>query len=1070
MSRITSIALSSVSFAALALAASPAAAQTESQQAQAGEINTQIECADIVDPVERQTCLDEQGPEAAADAEGGAPSGNEIVVTGSRILRPNFDTPAPSIVVDSEQIENRGFETIGQALDEQPSFGVPGSTPVGNGQGGSFGSGQSFVNFLGLGSQRTLVLINGRRFVSSNTATIFGPSSSGLQVDLNSINTNLVDRIETIAIGGAPIYGSDAIAGTVNILLKRDYEGVSIDGQYGIASRGDAPNYRFRAIAGRNFMDGRANVTLSGEYNKGEGLLFNDRERTARSLFYRNCRPEDNTGFRQCLFENRRIPSISESGVLLVGGGVFGLDFPISADQQRLIFGAEGFHFGVQDAAGNQLAFDPLGNLVPIDFGRRIGSASGFSIDFEGGNGFNLNNTQQLLTDTERYNATLLGSYDVTDNVRLFGEAWYAHAGATNLRDQPVYNSGLFDSPGTPDGNIIVSIDNPYLTPQQRQIIVDSINDNPFSDQNFLGVDQDYFYYGRANTDLISGRAESETDIYRFVAGLDGRIGLIGRQFNWEIVGNYGRAETQGREPALVQQNFANAVNAVRDSSGNIVCAPGAVNADIPTISSTCAPLNLFGTGRVSQAARDYVTAIADPTSKNEQYDFIASIAGPVFDLPGGALQAAVGYEHRQEETSFDPGDFYAGFIDPETGEREQFGRSIPILPVSGKFNTDELFGELTAEVISPSNNLAFLNRLELHGAARWVDHSTAGGDLTWTAEGRLAPVRDLTFRGNYTRAIRSPAITELFNPSSEFFTFAVDPCDRNNLNSGPDPATRQANCAAAGVPANFSSLSNQRSFPGAIAGNVALDNEKSDAYSLGVVLTPRFVPSLRVSVDYLNVKLDNAITNFSSTSVVSACYDSPDFPNNEFCDRLSRDPDTFQLDFVEQSYFNAATYRYKGFLGALSYSTRAPFLGADGALGVNATYQYLDTLTLQSTRASNPAQLHHTIGYPKHSAVLGLNAKSGPVLFTTSLNYTGKVSQAAQEPENFRQFPKLDEVVFVNSGVTFNVRDQFTMRILVDNVFDTKAPFPVPGGGGLVSYFPGILGRYFRFGAGVNF
>lgn len=1069
MRRSTLIALSTVSLSAIASAASPAAAQSQEQQTDAGAVNTQIECADIVDPAERQQCVDQQAPEASAEAEGGAPGGQEIVVTGSRIPRANFDTPAPSIVVDSEQIENRGFETIGQALNEQPSFGVPGSSPVG-GQAGSFGSGQSFVNFLGLGSQRTLVLINGRRFVSSNTASIFGPSSSGLQVDLNSINTNLVDRIETIAIGGAPIYGSDAIAGTVNILLKRKYEGISVDGQYGISSRGDAANYRVRAIAGRNFLDGRANLTLSGEYNKGKGLLYNDRELTARGLFYRNCRPEDNTGFRQCLFENRRIPSLSESGVLLVGGGVFGLDFPLSPDQQKLIFGAEGFNFGVQDAAGNQLAFDARGNLIPIDFGRRIGSARGFSIDFEGGNGFNLNNTQQLLTDTERYNATLLGGYELTDNVRLFGEAWFAHSGATNLRDQPVYNTGLFDEPGTPDGSIIVSIDNPFLTPAQRQTIVDSINNNPFSDQNFLGVNQDYFFLGRANTDLISGRAESKTNIYRFVAGLDGTVGLIGRQFNWEVVGNYGRAQTRGTEPALVQQNFANAVNAVRDANGNIVCAPGYTNATIPTLSSTCAPLNLFGTGRISQAARDYVTAIADPSSRNEQYDFVASIAGPVFDLPGGALDIAAGYEHRQEKTSFNPGAFYAGFIDPQTGKREQFGRSIPILPVSGKFNTDEVFGEMTAQVISPSNNIPFLNRLELHGAARWVDHSTAGGDLTWTTEGRFAPVRDITFRGNFTRAIRSPAITELFNPSSEFFTFAVDPCDQNNLNSGPDPATRQKNCAAAGIPPDFSSLSNQRSFPGAIAGNVALDNEKSDAFSLGVVLTPRFVPTLRVSVDYLDVKLDNAITNFSSTAVVSACYDSPDFPNNEFCSRLSRDPDTFQLDFVQQSYFNAATYRYKGYLGAISYTRDLPFLGSNGTLGINATYQYLDTLTLQSTRASNPTQLDRTIGYPRHSAVVNFNVRSGPVLFTTALNYTGKVSQAANEPKNFREFPKLDAVMFVNSSIVFNVQDRYTLRFIVDNVFDTKPPFPAPAFGGLVSYFPGILGRYFRVGAGVNF
>src|SRR5205085_557530 len=189
------------------------------------------------------------------------------------------------------------------------------------------------------------------------------------------------------------------------------------------------------------------------------------------------------------------------------------------------------------------------------------------------------------LTDTERYNATLLTSYELTDNIRFFGEAWYSFSKGVNLRAQPVYNSGLFDAAGTPDGPIIISINNPFLTAAQRAVIQNSINNNPFSDQNVgvVGV-QDYFYLSRANTDLASGRASSTTEVYRFVAGLDGNFHAGWRQFNWEIVGNYGHANGQGREPVLVEQNFENAVNAVAGPGGTIICAPGAVNAAIPTI------------------------------------------------------------------------------------------------------------------------------------------------------------------------------------------------------------------------------------------------------------------------------------------------------------------------------------------------------------------------------------------------------------------------------------------------------------------------------------------------------
>ena len=160
-----------------------------------------------------------------------APTGEEeqsVVVTGSRIPRANFETIEPAVMLGSQEIEERGYTNLGEALDELPAFGVPGNNPVG-GQAGAFGAGQTFVNFFGLGDQRTLTVINGRRFVSSNTSAIFGVTAAGSQVDFNVIPTLIIDRVETIAIGGAPIYGSDAIAGTVNIITKQNFNGIQLD-------------------------------------------------------------------------------------------------------------------------------------------------------------------------------------------------------------------------------------------------------------------------------------------------------------------------------------------------------------------------------------------------------------------------------------------------------------------------------------------------------------------------------------------------------------------------------------------------------------------------------------------------------------------------------------------------------------------------------------------------------------------------------------------------------------------------------------------------------------------------
>src|SRR3984957_19343341 len=213
-------------------------------------------------------------PASAADADTAgpaAPNANsrkdelaEIVVTGSRIARPELERLQPTQVITADYFDKRSFTNVIQALNEQPTFGEPDSSLVG-GQS-SFGVGQSFANFFSLGSQRTLTLVDGRRFVPANSPSIFGATGNGgEQVDLNVIPTLLIDRVETIAVGGAPIYGSDAIAGTVNIILKHSFEGLILDAQGGISGQGDAGQARVRLLAGKNFGGDRGNITLSAE-------------------------------------------------------------------------------------------------------------------------------------------------------------------------------------------------------------------------------------------------------------------------------------------------------------------------------------------------------------------------------------------------------------------------------------------------------------------------------------------------------------------------------------------------------------------------------------------------------------------------------------------------------------------------------------------------------------------------------------------------------------------------------------------------------------------------------------
>ena len=1084
----------SFSVSAIAVAAafsSPALAQSEKTQVQAQQINTANECATVTDPVKHAECIRTKGtqaPPAAAEDQG------QIVITGSRIARRENQTASPIEIISSKDIEARGFQTVAQALNEQPSFGVPGASPVGFNQSG-FGAGQSFVDFLGLGSQRTLTLVNGRRFVGSNTSSIFGPTGEGgSQVDLNIIPTKLVDRIETVAAIGAPIYGSDAIAGTINVILKRDYQGFDIDAQDGFSTHGDAPDRRIRLLAGHNFSDGRGNITIAGEYDSSKGLLYTDRAVTTfddRFCSNRDDRRTANGSLVQVICPDERVPSIDPNGIPIVGGASFGLDFPLSPQQSALFIGDPSLNFGVNDASGNQLKFDKNGTLIPIDFGKTVGPDTDFSVFTSGGNGFSLRDVENLLTDIKRYSAISEVSYQLTDSVRFFGEGWFSVSQGRNLANQPAYNSALFGPAGSRDGNLIMSLSNPFLSDAARTAIENSIENNPLSERNiectFTGdpsvcganrPTQDYFYLGRANVDLSSGVSTGKNRVMRFVGGLDGTFHVLpGRTWNFEAYFNYGNSRTTSRNPELNEQNFLNAVNAVKDANGNIICAPGYTNSPIETVSETCAPLDLFG-GQVSQAARDYVTTIATPTNVNKQYDAVASISGPLVDLPGGDLAFALGAEHRAESSNFEPGAFYFGAGTGDSSQRTSYGRSVPIDPVFGKYHTNEIFGELNAAIVSPSNHIRFINELTIQTAGRYIWNSVAGGDPTYTAQIRYAPFRDIAFRGAYTRAVRAPSITEAFNPTSSAFGFATDVCDENLVNNGPDPATRAKNCAAAGVPSNFHSKANDRTIQTFTFGNPDLKNERSDAITLGTVLTPHFIPGLSATVDYVSIKLKDAISQFSNDQVVEACYDAANYPDNPFCALITRDfsgtPATNnnygQLTEVGSSYFNSATLRYKGVLAELAYRHSSDFLGVGSHLGLKISYQYLDTLSSVVTAGAAPVLTSNSVGYSRHKGIATIGYDRGGFSGQIQMNYIGKARIDPNSPAELYDPTTVRPFTYFNLSMAQNVGSRFTFHIDVDNLFNAKPPFPYPASGGTVPYFAGVLGTYIRVGAGIHF
>ncbi len=977
----------------------------------------------------------------------------EIVVTGSRIARPDLDRLQPTLVVTSDSIDERGYTDIGQALQDLPAFGIQSSSAF-NQQGG-FGIAQSFVDLYSLGSQRTLTLINGRRFVSSSTSSLFnGATPAGQQVDLNVIPTKLISRVETISVGGAPIYGADAIAGTVNIILKKDYEGLDVDAQAGVSGMNDAWNYRLRGLGGLNFADGRGNITAVVEVNKSDGLIGTSRANVADDLgFFAPLVPGK---YQTVLTRNTSVPSVSTSGMPLLDDVFFGP-----------AFGLDPAVFGVTNGSGQPLAWSPGSSaLSPYNLGAQTGNP----IFWEGGDGIRLSQFSNLLSPQKRANIDLLGNFKVNDHLNVFAEGWFSEAHSRSLIAQPAYNTNLFGAANTANGNFVVSVDNPFLSPTDRTTIQNALTAYgaafPFGGPVDPNWDPNHFYVSRANTDLQNGAAVADQVVTRGVLGVNGDFDVGQRNFNWELAATYGYSRSTNRTPSYVFQNLQNALNATVDGAGNIVCGGTPVNSPVSTGSSTCAPLNIFGLGSPSAASLAYITHNALAKSVNTQRDITANINGGLFALPAGEVKVAVGFEFRRETASFDPDDYYT----------TNAGQGVAS-PVSGGYHTTEVYAETLIPIFEPQQDIPALHQVELEGAIRRVKNSIAGSSTTWTAGLRWSPIEDVQFRGNKTRSIRAPAVTELFLPASTAFEFANDPCDKTFVSQGLSPAARAANCAAAGIDTTtFVSNAVNASVIGVTSGNVELTSEQAESKTFGVVLRPRFIPHFNLSIDYIEISLTDAIQVLDLTTILDACYDSPDYPNNSSCTLFTRNA-AGQITGFTDGYRNAALLEFKGVTIAADWSTQLP----NNAGALKLTASWLNTSKLvQQVGTESPSSIVGELGAsqaaPHGKGTFDVGYSKGPFSWNVQANYTGPFNFNNKDSADSKDILGVSHWWLVNTTIGLAFSKHLQMRFIVNNVSDKEPPYPALAGiGGNFSsatslYSAGILGRTYLLSGAYRF
>ncbi|MFV3076890.1 TonB-dependent receptor domain-containing protein [Niveispirillum fermenti] len=953
----------------------------------------------------------------------------EIVVTGSRIARPELTTSQPVQALDGSVINARGFQTVADAINELPSIGIS-DTPRGDQTGNSVG--RNYINMFNLGSQRTLTLVNGRRFVSSNPLSTDG-ASPGNQVDLNNIPSAMIKRIETVQATGASVYGSDAIAGVVNLILKDNFEGAEVDVQGGISDRGDRESYRVSALVGGNFDQGRGNLTFAFERSRERGLLNTDRPSTARATATpgnaANTGPNDGIP-ASITINDHRLSEFNRDGVLFTAPApvpALALTIPDPNDPTKRV----------------RARFDANGNIVPYNVGTYYTFAYA-----SGGEGYSLAEVTSLLSPVERNVAYLNGHYDVTDRVKLTFEGSAAWVDATEPANQGEFNTTLQTGSSAA---LRITTENGFLSDQARQVLASQ--------------GRTAFFLSRALDDVLPDNAKvsAKSATQRAVLGLEGTFDVGDREFFWNASGVYGHTGGHYSTVKVNQTRFTYAVDAVKDASGAVVCRvtrdnPGSANPDI----ANCQPLNLFGYGAPSDAARDYVNALFRQDYDLDQAVGTLNLGGEVFSLPAGDVRMAIGFEHRYEKSVFSPND----------ASRNGIGRDVPVVPARGSYDTNEFYGEMLIPVIDRDMEIPLVRSFEIEGSIRYIDHSLTGKDTAWNIGERWQVTSDLMVRASNSRTFRSPSALELFLPQSSIDADGQDPCDSRFVNVGPNPSARLANCGALysqigiGPGDTFTSLISN--VPRAVTngGNPDLKPEVADSWTVGTVITPSFVPNLTLTADWVDIKIKDAITTFDLTAIFSTCYDAPT-PDPAICGRVTRDAAGQVID-ARLGYVNAGYTDFEALTLTGDYHFALEDVGVTaiaGDISLNAMVQY--TNKLETSVSGLGYDLDSTNGEyanPKWKGRFTVGYSDGSLSLAWTTNYLSAAVHNVTYTSEDRDILGVGAYFRHDLTGSYIVNDTLTLRAGMTNVFDRDPPYPV-GAQGLYD----ILGRSFFVGAKVS-
>jgi outer membrane receptor protein involved in Fe transport len=1057
----------------------------------------------------------------AAPAKPAAEVLDTVVVTGSRLRRDiNAQAPAPISVMTGETLRGAGNTDTTATLREVPALIASGTVADSIERGGG-GVGQAVLNLRQLGSNRTLVLVDGRRHVSG----VAGSAS----VDVSTIPSALIERVEVLTGGASAVYGADAVTGVVNYVLKKNFQGLQFDAQTGLSAEGDGRADSASATWGSMFANGRGNLSLTAGYTKEQEVLFGDRETTRdngrgnNSTTYQNparrfqkgdivasTMPNFSNYYRvggpgpratriafgnliptaaqfATLFPNQT-PTAAEKALMDRAANsplrVIGRQpvFAISANSGLVFrndfggFKADINKNGVADCNESYVGWTGFGGggcyVTTPEGGVRIfqdGLISTAQNQFGGDGAVERTNASSLTPGSERLNLGTTGRFELTPAAELYWDAKYVR---TTTVSRNSYNT-FFDT-------AFIAPDNPWI-PAALQ-----------ADANEAGG----LLISRDNTDFGPGISTAKRDTVRLVGGARGEVTP---SLNYDFNLNFGRTNIKNTfSNAVIADRFLAATDAVRKADGSIVCRSDidrtalvpppflpALEVGFFTFKpgdGQCKPANLFrGANSVSPESVAFFTRPSTDKFKLDQTVATLAFSGDttsLFKLPGGPVAYAFGAEYRKEKSASTASNEDLGILADgsnisavSSNVNLLFNDQVRVFNSGGQFDVKEVFGELRLPLLK---NAPFAHELSVEAAARAAKYSTIGNATTWNLATTWAPISDLRVRGSYSKAIRAPDIFELFSPQQASTFRPSDPCTISDLDARiaaglPNAATRKANCATAlraiGVNPNTYSDPLTARFAGTSGGNPNLNEEAATTWTAGFVLRPSIVRGLTLSMDYYSIEIKDAIAAVTAQNIVNSCYDLSTFPN-QFCNLFERRADG-GFKTLRQIQVNFGRIETSGVDLSLGYDFRIAANRFNVRMNVNRTEKLNRYFDPVRTDLVNPGLSE--LGAPKWAGTVSAGWASGDFAVTWRSQYVGEqgAASAVQIEDAAAEFgpAAIAKAKWVhNLSATYELNDSIQLLGGVNNLtneepYIASSAYPVSGIGR--SFFLGVRAKF---------